>query len=90
MADASIDANSNATITGRLNTNGTTVTRVQVDPSTHALSVDDNTTGSDHGGTIAATDSNGRPTMFAVSNADGVTLVALYVNSSGELLIDSS
>lgn len=88
MADASIDENSRATLTARLNTNGLTVTRVQADASTHVLSVNDGTSGSDNGGTFAATDSNGRPTVFAVSSADGVTLVALYADSSGNLLID--
>lgn len=90
MADASIDENAKATMTGRLNTDGLTVTRVQADVSTHGMKIDDNTTGSDNGGTFAATDSNGRPTLFAVSNADGVTLVALYVDSTGHLLIKST
>lgn len=88
--NSSIDENSQATITARLNTNGVDIVRVQVDASTHALSVDDASTGSDNGGTFAATDSNGRPTMFAVSESDGVTLVALYADSSGKLLIDSN
>lgn len=90
MANAAIDANSKQTITARLNTDGLTVTRIKAAPSTHAMSIDDNTTGSDNGGTYAATDSNGRTAMFAVSSADGVTLVALYANSSGQLLVDST
>lgn len=89
MANAAIDANSKQTITARLNTDGLTVTRVKANSATHGVAIDDNTTGSDHGGTFAATDSNGRTTMFAVSSADGVTPVALYVNSSGQLLVDS-
>lgn len=90
MADAAIDANSKAAITARLNTNGLTVTRIKADATTHAMQIDDNTTGSDNGGVNAATDSNDRPTMTAVSEADGVTLVALYVDSSGNLLVDST
>lgn len=88
--NASIDENSKATITAVLNTNGTDIVRVGVNPTTHVLNVDDNTTGSDNGGNEAATDANGRVTMFAESsNADGV-LVALYADSSGKLLIDSN
>lgn len=90
MANASIDENSQATITARLNTDGTSIVRVGVDTSTHALEVNDGTGGSDNGGTFAVTDANGRPTMFAVSNVDGVTLVALYADSSGNLLINSN
>lgn len=90
MADAALDANSKQTITGRLNTDGLTITRIKIDASTHDLKVDNGTTGTDHGGTFAATDSNDRPTMFAVSETDGVTPVALYVTAAGLLLIDSS
>lgn len=90
MANASIDENTNATMTARLNTDGLTITRVEANATTHGLEIDDNTTGSDNGGTFAATDSNGRPTLFAVSEVDGMTLVALYVNSSGKLLVDSN
>lgn len=89
MANASIDSNSRASLTGLLNTNGSTITRVKIDATTHALSVDDAASGSDAGG-VVATDSNGRPIVFAVSSADGITPVPLYVNSSGMLLINSN
>lgn len=89
MANASIDSNSKPTMTALLNTDGKTITRIQADSATHALEVDDNTSGSDNGGTYAETDENGRPTLFAVSSVDGVTLVALYTDSTGHLLIDS-
>lgn len=88
--DSAIDQNSNATMTARLNTDGITVQRIEIDPSLHALLIDNNITGSDKGGTFAATDSNGRPTMFAVSSADGKTLVALYADSGGKLFINSN
>ncbi len=88
--NASIDENSEATITGLLSTNGTDITRVEGDPSTHAILVDDNTTGSDNGGHIAATDENDRTTMFVESSDGDGVLIALYVNADGELLIDSN
>lgn len=90
MANAKLDQNSNPAIIALLNTNGTTITRIECDPSTHALSIDDNTTGSDNGGNAADFDENGRTTLFAESSDGDGVLVALYVNSDGELLIDSS
>lgn len=90
MAVAKLDENSRESMTGLLNTDGTTVMRVYAAPSTNSLKADDDTTGSDNGGNYAHLDENSRPTMYALSSADGVTKVALYVNSSGELLIDSS
>lgn len=87
---AAVDANGRESITGRLNTDGLTITRVRANASTHQMLVDEGSTGSDNGGTFAATDANDRPTVFAVSESDGKTLVGLYVNSSGELLIDST
>jgi len=90
MANAKLDENSNPTITGLLNTNGQTITRVVANAGTHAMAIDDGTTGSDNGGSAGDYDENGRPTIFAVSSADGETLVALYVDASGNLLVDSS
>lgn len=90
MANALIDENGNQSMTGLLNTNGTTITRVEADPTTHEMEVDDNTTGSDNGGNHAFFDGNQRTTMFAESSDGDGVLVSLYVNSSGQLLVDSS
>lgn len=90
MSNAAIDANSQQSMTARLNTDGTTVVRLKASPTLHALEISDGTTGSDNGGTSAATDENDRPTLFAVSSTDGKTLVALYADSVGELLINSN
>lgn len=90
MGNAAIDSNSKATITGRLNTDGVTITRVRASPSTHAMEVDNqHNVGTDQGGTFAATDDNDRPALFAVSSAGDNALVSLYVSASGNLLIDS-
>ncbi len=89
MATAAIDSSSNQSMTALLNTDGSTITRLRVTASNHRLNTTDGTTGTDHGGTHAFFDDNQRTTLFAVSNVDGVSLVALYADSSGRLLIDS-
>lgn len=87
---ASRDQNNVPTILGVLNTDGETVTAIQANPTTHVLSVDDGTTGSDNGGTEAQRDQNFVPTLLAVSESDGSTPVVLYADSNGNLLIDSN
>lgn len=90
MANASVDENGNQTITARLNSDGVTITRVKVNATNHGIKVSDGTGGSDKGGVNAAIDDNERPTWIAVSNIDGKTLVALYADSSGNLLVKST
>lgn len=90
MAVASRDQNNITTLIGALDTDGATIVSVQGNPTNHALSVDNNTTGSDHGPSIALRDQNNTPILMAVSSVDGVTPVAVYVDSTGHLLIDSN
>ena len=90
MAQIKKDDNQVPAIAGVLNTDGTTVTRIKIDASTHILDVSDGTTGSDLGADRAARDDNGEPVFIATSESDGTTPVPLYVNSSGQLLIDSN
>lgn len=90
MANSAIDSNSNPTMTALLNTNGSTITRVKVNASNHRLKVSDGTTGSDNGGNHGFFDDNQRTTLFVVSNADGVSPLSLYADSSGNLLIKST
>lgn len=75
---------------GVLNTDGVTPTMIEANPSTHVLDYDDNTSGSDNSGDNAYRDGNYVPTLIAVSEADGVTPVPLYIDSDGNLLVDSS
>lgn len=90
MADAKRDNNMIPAATGVLNSDGATITRVKGSAG-HILQVSDGTTGSDNGPTAKALrDTNYVTTLTAVSEANGSTPVALYVNSSGELLIDST
>lgn len=90
MANASKDENGVNTALAVLSTDGETVVAVKANASTNALSVDDNTTGSDNGPSDALRDGNFVTTLMAVSSADGVTPVALYADADGNLLIDSN
>lgn len=88
MTQIKKDDNQVPTIAGVLNTDGTTITRIKINPTTHILDVSDGTTGSDLGSDRAVRDDNGEPILIAVSENDGSTPVPLYINSSGQLLID--
>lgn len=91
MTNAYRDENSVTTKIALSNADGTTILRVKVDPVTHALNVNDDTTGSDLSGDIAARDENSVPVMMGVSSVDGVTPVPLYIDSvTGKLLINSN
>lgn len=84
------DANRVKTIFGALSTDGVTPTAVEADPSSHYTMTDDHSTGSDLSDPPAIHDQNHLTGLMATSSADGVTPVPLYVNSDGELLVDSS
>lgn len=87
--DASKDNNFVNTLTAVLNTDGATIVPLQADPVSHHLKVNDGTTGTDNGPNRALRDGNDVPTMLAVSSADLTTPVALYADSSGNLLISN-
>ncbi len=100
MGHASHDSNSVPTLLGALSTDGITPIAVKVIASTHALSISDAHTGTDHGGDHALHDENGVPSLLAVSSSTttvngisyvvGVTPVLVYADSSGNLLVDST
>lgn len=73
-----------------LNSDGVTVVRLAANPSTHALSVSDGTTGSNLGPANALRDGNGVPTLLATSSSNGRTPIAAYCDSTGKLLIKST
>ncbi len=87
---ASRDQNSVPTLLAGLQSDGVTPTRVKVNSSTHALSVDEGATGTDHGPMNAPRDQNNIPAVMAVSENDGVTPVVVYATADGKLLIDSN
>jgi len=90
MAQARKDNNGVNTLIGTLDTDGLTPTLVKASPTTHRLNIDDASTGSDNGQVLSRRDENSVTTIMAVSSVDGVTPVVIYVNNSGELLIDSN
>lgn len=90
MANAITDENGGKGLTCALNTDGVTIVRVKVNPTTHGIKNSDGTSGSDHGVAHAVRDENGNPVWLGVSSADGITPVEIYSDSSGNLLIQSS
>ena len=92
MSNIPRDANQRPVLAGILNTDGVTITPVQADPTTHIILTSDDTTGSNNGNNsgIAMLDENSVAVGTAVSSVDGTTIVELYVDSSGELLINSN
>lgn len=90
MSQADKDNNRVPAKIGLLNTNGTTIKKLYADPTTHILDTNDGSSGSDNGGSDAARDENGEPVMLAVSDSDGQTPVALYIDSNNCLLTKST
>jgi hypothetical protein len=90
MAVSKKDGNGSNSLIAALNTDGRTITPIQAYSTTHALLVNDATTGSNNGPTNALHDDNGVPTICAVSSTDGKTVIVLYADSGGSLLIQSS
>lgn len=68
-------------------TDGMTLVNILADPTTHALHVGNGTTGSDNGPSQSRHDDSHVSILMAVSSADGKTPVALYGDSSGNLLV---
>lgn len=92
MANAGHDASRATSMSAILASDGATVEALTADPTLHALSTDDNTTGSNNGPSQAKHDDNHVPTLQAMSSAGDGTFVPLYASLSGNsvmLLIDS-
>jgi len=90
MATARKDANFVTTLTAVLNTDGQTIELILSNPLTHALRVNDGTTGIDNGPKNALKDLNNTSTLLATSAVDGLTPVVCYSDSNGALLIQST
>ena len=88
--DAARDGNKVPTMLATLDSDGTTEVRIEADPSAHTLTVENNTTGSDNGPTDAGRDENKVPVALAASSAGDGSIVALYADSDGNLLVDST
>lgn len=83
------DQNRVPALLGVLNTDGITLIAPRISPTSHALKVGNATGGADFGTSIASRDGNRVTNMMAVSSADNKTPVALYVDSTYNLLINS-
>lgn len=85
------DQNGKPTIIATSNVD-TSIVRVTSNVSNNGLSIDDNTTGSDIGnnGGIASIDDNGVSVMTALSSTGDGTLVEVYCDADGKLLINSN
>lgn len=90
MANASKDQNGRNSLIGVLESSGELVIAVQANPTTHRLSIADATTGSNYGPANALPDGNFVSTLLGVSYLDGVTIVPIYCDSNGNLLVDST
>lgn len=85
------DQNRVTTLLGASAADGKSSLNVYVNPSNHALKVDDSTAGSDQGGINASRDQNFVPVIMATSSADGITAIEVYVSAStNALLVNSS
>jgi hypothetical protein len=92
MTNAYRDENNRPTMTAILNSDGLSINRVKANPVNHGLKIDDNITGTDSGnhGGVAKIDENGISVLTALSSDGSGTIIELYVDSSGKLLIDSN
>lgn len=91
MATIKRDNSQVTTFAAASNADGITPVNIQVDPTSHGLIIDDNSTGSDFPKTDALRDQNSIPVMMGVSSADGITPVSIYADPAlGKLLIQST
>lgn len=93
MSNAYRDQNNRPTMTAILDSDGLSITAIKANPATNnSLKVDDNTTGSDNGnnGGVAQIDENNIATLTALSSDGDGTIINLYADSNGLLLIDSN
>lgn len=84
------DQNRISVIQGISNADGKTLLSIQADPALNAVKSDDDVTGSDMGGNPDPRDENRRVAFMAVSAVDGITPVAVYIDSvTNKLLLTS-
>ena len=91
MTQARKDDNSVNTMLATQQADGITPELVEANPSTHGIVINDNTTGTDQSPEdIAKRDQNSVPVLLVASESDGSTPVQLYIDASGQLLVDST
>lgn len=93
MPNAKLDENSRPTIICASSADGVTIVPIKISPTTHAVSVDNNTTGSNNGnnGGNAMLDENSVPVWTALSSAGDGSIVEVYGDlATGKILINSN
>lgn len=90
MTNSKIDQNGIRSAQGISNADGITPLRLYLDPNTHEIIIDDNTTGSDLSGDNAKRDENYEPTLLGTSSSDNSTPVPIYIKSSNNALLINS
>ena len=87
-----LDENSRTTILGTLDSDGISIVQVKANPVNHALKISDGTTGVDNGNNngVANLDHNSRPVWTALYSAEDGTLVEVYADVNGNLLVNSN
>jgi hypothetical protein len=83
------DGNHTATLLA-VEADGVTLVNIQADPTTHGLDISNGTSGTDNGPTTSFHDGNHTAILMATSSTDGKTPVAVYGNSSMQLLVDET
>lgn len=91
MTDAPRDNNGVPVMLATSSADGVTVLALTLNPTTHGVIIEDNTTGSDLSTNTAKRDRNQVPVAMGTSNANGVLPVPLYINpATKELLVNSN
>lgn len=93
MSNAPIDQNSRPAIICASQDDGTTIVPITANPSNHALSVMDGSTGSDNGNNSgnAKLDENSHPVWIAESSDGSGEIIEVYGDeATGSVLINSN
>lgn len=90
MTNAAIDENGVRSVTGTLQSDGQTIVRLKINPTTGRGQMVDGTSGSASTRKNAPRDENEHPAWIGVSSVDGVTPVPVAFDSNGNILIQST
>ena len=90
MSNAMHDQNNVPTLIAILDSDKKTISRVKANPIGQGLKINDATTANVLSFDAVPRDENSVPCMSVLSSAGDGSIVILQVNSSGELLVDST
>ena len=89
MSNAKHDNNDRPTVIGTLQSDGLTIVRMKVNPA-GGIKISDGTSGTNLATNLAQIDGNGVSAWTGVSSVDGVTIVPIAFDSSGNMLTQST